>query len=81
MQDRAAASRALTAMGAVAEAAVLEYTDHGDSMVCVHACRILETIGTEGSLGKLVPLSQGGDFPARTRAERAVRAIRSRIGS
>jgi hypothetical protein len=94
-RDRNYASRALIAMGPVAEPAVLALFDVGgsvtggglrdseasDNATRAEACRILQQIGNDRSLSVLKTAAESSDFLLRTAAGDALRAIRARTMS
>jgi HEAT repeat protein len=77
------AKRALTTMGPPVEDAVLKQLDSTNNEVVTFACSILETIGTEKSLGRLRELANGSnpDFHVQSRAKSARDAVVKRSGS
>jgi len=77
-KDRHGASRALRAMGPVAEDAVLACLGNPDRKVRAEACRVLGHIGTKKSLARLQPLATRGDVSVQLPATMAMQAIQDR---
>jgi len=78
LQGRPEAVKALKAMGAIAEPAVLPYLKDRDDWVRQEACKILEEIGTDKSLPALTEFESSGNFLDRKAAEKALKAVRER---
>lgn len=77
--DAIKAAPALRAMGAAAEAAVLEVVKEGpDWMIRAEACRILEAIGTTKSVPDLERIAREDSGPLRLAAQQALKAIAAR---
>ncbi len=77
-RDRHFASRALQAMGSVAEPAALGLLNSGDSWARLEGCRILKVAGTTTCLPTLRAAAGDNDGLVKTAAQDAVREVESR---
>jgi prepilin-type processing-associated H-X9-DG protein len=75
---RGTAGQALTAMGAVAEDAVVPYLQNEDTAVQREACVVLRSIGTSKSVGALQPLAESRNAGVKRAAQGALEAIQGR---
>jgi predicted Zn finger-like uncharacterized protein len=78
IHNRERAAKALRAIGAPAEKAVLKYITHQDTFVRVEVCNILKEIGTKASVEALQKATQDQPFvgPAAKQALEAIQARR-----
>lgn len=77
-QDRLSASRALKAMGPVAESAVSKQADSKEWVVRSEVCQILSEVGTRESLKTFERLTNNANPLVQQRARQAVQAIQKR---
>jgi hypothetical protein len=78
-QDRFKASQVLSAMGSVAEPAVLKFADDKEWMVRSEVCKILKTIGTHKSVAALTAMQNNDEQPlVKLQAKQALEAIAGR---
>jgi HEAT repeat protein len=75
---RGTAGQALTAMGAMAEDAVVPYLQNEDTAVQREACVVLRSIGTSKSVGALQPLAESRNAGVKRAAQGAIEAIQGR---
>ncbi|MCX7045945.1 MAG: HEAT repeat domain-containing protein [Candidatus Sumerlaeota bacterium] len=78
LQGRGEAVKALKAMGAIAEQAVIPYLKDRDTFVRNEACKILEEIGTAKSVAALEDFASNGNVFDKQAAEKAIKAIKAR---
>jgi HEAT repeat protein len=76
--DRGHATKALEAMGPVAQKAVLPFLTDRDAQVRLEACHILKTIGTQESVAGLQTAAQDKDRRVVQAAQEAIRAVAGR---
>lgn len=77
-QDRLSASRALKALGPVAEAAVSKQADHEEWVVRSEVCQILAEIGTRQSIKTLERLANDPNRLVQQRARQALESVQKR---
>jgi HEAT repeats len=77
--ERSVAAEALIRIGSDAEGAVLELLSNEESAVRLEACKILDAIGTNGSLEALEALAESdGSAQVEAAARDAIRSIKGR---
>ena len=76
---RSHASKALKAFGPAAEGAVLVFLESDDAWTQAEACKILQVIGTEKSLGAMEKLARDTHSMVAKAAQQARQAIKVRI--
>ena len=81
LRNRVAASRALVAMGPIAEEPVLKQLKSSEWQVRFEACKILGTIGTEKSLQPLQNLADDKNGLVKQTAKQAIQKVEKRLDS
>ena len=81
LRNRVAASRALVAMGSVAEEPVLKQLNNSEWQVRFEACKILSSIGTEKSLKPLQDLADDKNGLVKQTAKQAIQKVEKRRDS
>jgi hypothetical protein len=79
LPGRASASKALKAMGAKAESAVLPLLEHDDWRVRLEAVKVLAVVGTQQSVGPLDAVQKRSRGVLATETQKALETIRSRL--
>lgn len=80
IHDRSHASKALQAMGPIAESDVAKYLSERDAGLKSEACKILKVIGTQASIPDLEAASRDKNKNVANAAKSALSAVRMRGG-
>jgi len=78
IHDRSSASKALIAMGPIAEKEVAKYLENSDAGTQREACRILKAIGTKASIPPLEAASKNRNRTTASAAKDALQTIQKR---
>src|SRR5260370_37599418 len=78
VHDRSYASKALQAMGPMAEKEVAKYLEDKDAGVQREACKILKVIGTKASIPALETASKNRNRTTASSARDALNAVKAR---
>lgn len=81
LRDRAVAAQALRSIGPACEPALLGVIARADTFSTWEICALLSELGSQASVPVLRELAQGDDVNVKAKAQAALTALESRLGS